>query len=100
MFRLSRKVQNIRRYSQFWHSVIDVKPEVEEALKFKGPVVALESTIITHGMPYPQNLETALQVENIVRQQVSRLVKDRFVGIYHLSFICIFRMLYRQQLES
>ena len=33
------------------------------------PVVALESTIITHGLPYPVNLETALEVENVVRQQ-------------------------------
>lgn len=38
--------------------------------KTKGkPIVALESTIITHGMPYPQNLETAIQVENIIRKQ-------------------------------
>lgn len=75
MFQLSRKVQRhakqVRLHSQFWNSLIDVKPEVKEALDSNGPVVALESTIITHGMPYPQNLETALQVENIVRQEVS-----------------------------
>lgn len=41
--------------------------EVKEALLNKLPVVALESTIISHGMPYPQNKETALEVENIVR---------------------------------
>ncbi|WP_068085640.1 pseudouridine-5'-phosphate glycosidase [Polycladidibacter stylochi] len=42
--------------------------EVAAALAAKAPVVALESTIITHGMPYPQNLETAREVENIIRQ--------------------------------
>ncbi len=41
--------------------------EVAKALAAGGPVVALESTIITHGMPYPQNLETALEVEAVVR---------------------------------
>lgn len=43
--------------------------EVESALKHKRPVVALESTIITHGMPYPKNIEMALNVENIIRKQ-------------------------------
>ena len=47
---------------------IRVKEEVLEALKQNRPVVALESTIISHGMPYPQNVETALQVEKIVRE--------------------------------
>ncbi len=48
--------------------LIRVNPEVEQALKDKKPVVALESTIISHGMPYPQNVETALSVEKIVRE--------------------------------
>ena len=47
---------------------LDVKPEVKEALAAGKPVVALESTIISHGMPYPQNVETALKVEEIVRE--------------------------------
>jgi pseudouridylate synthase len=42
--------------------------EVAEAIRAGGPVVALESTIITHGMPYPANLETALAVEAVVRE--------------------------------
>ncbi|SIR06959.1 pseudouridine-5'-phosphate glycosidase [Rhizobium sp. RU35A] len=42
--------------------------EVADALAAGGPVVALESTIITHGMPYPANLETALAVEAVVRE--------------------------------
>ena len=46
---------------------LDIKPEVAEALAAGKPVVALESTIISHGMPYPQNVETALAVERIIR---------------------------------
>ena len=46
---------------------LDIKPEVAEALAAGKPVVALESTIISHGMPYPQNVETALAVEQIIR---------------------------------
>jgi len=46
---------------------LDVAPEVAAALAAGRPVVALESTIITHGMPWPQNLETALRVEAAVR---------------------------------
>ncbi len=47
---------------------LDVNPEVAEAVAAGRPVVALESTIISHGMPYPQNVETALNVERIVRE--------------------------------
>ncbi len=47
---------------------LDVNPEVAEALASGKPVVALESTIISHGMPYPQNVETALKVEQIIRE--------------------------------
>ena len=47
---------------------LDIAPEVQEALKAHKPVVALESTIISHGMPYPQNVETALNVEKISRE--------------------------------
>jgi pseudouridine-5'-phosphate glycosidase len=46
---------------------LDVAPEVKEALSAGRPVVALESTIISHGMPYPQNVETALRVEQAIR---------------------------------
>lgn len=44
-----------------------INPEVEQAIKNNKPVVALESTIISHGMPYPKNLETALECEKIIR---------------------------------
>ena len=47
---------------------LDVSPEVAEAVAAGKPVVALESTIISHGMPYPQNVETALNVEKIIRE--------------------------------
>ena len=52
---------NINKY-------LDVNPEVAAAVAEGRPVVALESTIISHGMPYPQNVETALNVERIIRE--------------------------------
>jgi pseudouridine-5'-phosphate glycosidase len=61
------------------NSCIDVSPEVSEALKNHTPVVALESAIISHGMPYPQNLHTALQVEKVIRDEVK---------VYKLTFGC------------
>ena len=51
---------NINKY-------LDVNPEVAKAVAEGKPVVALESTIISHGMPYPQNVETALNVEKVIR---------------------------------
>ncbi|MDD6678458.1 MAG: pseudouridine-5'-phosphate glycosidase [Firmicutes bacterium] len=47
---------------------LDVNPEVAAAVAAGKPVVALESTIISHGMPYPQNVETALKVEQVIRE--------------------------------
>ena len=47
---------------------LEIQPEIKSALAERRPVVALESTIISHGMPYPQNLETTLEVERIVRE--------------------------------
>lgn len=47
---------------------LSISPEVAEALRQNKPVVALESTIISHGMPYPQNVETALRVEQTIRE--------------------------------
>ena len=46
---------------------LQIHPEVAIALQQGKPVVALESTIISHGMPYPKNVETALAVEQTVR---------------------------------
>lgn len=45
-----------------------ISKEVQEAIKNKKPVVALESTIISHGMPYPKNVKTALEVEAVIRE--------------------------------
>lgn len=50
-----------------FNQYLDILPEVAQALQNKQPVVALESTIISHGMPYPQNVEMANEVENIIR---------------------------------
>ena len=52
---------NINKYT-------DISKEVLNALEYDKPIVALESTIISHGMPYPQNIKTALGLENIIRQ--------------------------------
>lgn len=46
---------------------LSISPEVQQALNEGRPVVALESTIISHGMPYPQNVETAMRVEQTIR---------------------------------
>lgn len=51
------------------NALLDIHPEVASALQQRRPVVALESTIISHGMPWPQNVETALRVEAAVREQ-------------------------------
>ncbi|WED24063.1 pseudouridine-5'-phosphate glycosidase [Vibrio sp. JC009] len=48
---------------------LDIQPEVAQALAENKPVVALESTIISHGMPFPRNVETALLVEKTIREQ-------------------------------
>ncbi|MDD4839181.1 MAG: pseudouridine-5'-phosphate glycosidase [Clostridia bacterium] len=52
-----------------FNEFLDVRTEVKEAIANNKPVVALESTIISHGMPYPQNVETALAVEKIIREK-------------------------------
>lgn len=48
---------------------IDIQPEVAQALTENEPVVALESTILSHGMPYPENLSFAAEVERTVRSE-------------------------------
>ncbi len=59
---------------------LDVHPEVQSALASGGGVVALESTIIAHGMPYPENLETARRVEAAVREAGSVPATIAIVG--------------------
>ena len=48
--------------------LLRISKEVKEALNNNKPVVALETTIISHGMPYPDNIKTALEVERIIRE--------------------------------
>jgi len=50
------------------NAYLDIADEVAEALEAGRPIVALESTIISHGMPWPKNLDTALEVEDVVRR--------------------------------
>ncbi len=50
------------------HNFLSLSSEVQQAVSASQPIVALESTIISHGMPYPKNVETALRVEQTVRQ--------------------------------
>lgn len=60
----------IKRYSQTTRNILEISPEIQHAIQNDLPVVALESTIITHGMPFPQNFETAMKVENTIRAKV------------------------------
>ena len=48
---------------------LEMSKEVQDAVKNGAPIVALESTIISHGMPFPENKKTALEVQNIIREQ-------------------------------
>ncbi len=48
---------------------LEMSKEVQDAVKNGTPIVALESTIISHGMPFPENKKTALEVQNIIREQ-------------------------------
>ena len=57
-----------------------ISQEVQEALNANKPVVALESSIITHGMPYPTNIETAMMVEETVRENGA---VPATIGVYH-----------------
>lgn len=54
----------------FSKSSIDISPEVKVALNNRKAVIALESALITHGLPYPKNVETAMEMEHIIRSHV------------------------------
>ena len=68
---------------------LDINKEVLDGLRYYKPIVALESTIISHGMPYPENIETALALEEIVRENgaipaTMGIIKGRIkIGITH-----------------
>lgn len=63
-----KKLMQKRTFPTVSSDIFKVSDEVLECLQHNKPVVALESTIITHGMPFPQDLRTALKVEEIVRK--------------------------------
>ncbi|XP_034893678.1 pseudouridine-5'-phosphate glycosidase isoform X2 [Populus alba] len=65
---LHRHLHPPQSNSKIQEGLLKLSPEVAEALSSGHPVVALESTIISHGMPYPKNLKTAKEVEAIVRE--------------------------------
>ena len=69
---VSKLVPNRRSESTF--SCIDINNNVKHALKNDMPVVALESTIITHGMPHPINIQCALEVEQEILNKVTRKI--------------------------
>lgn len=62
------KKSKIQIYDPIKAAHFDISKEVKEAMKKNLPIVALESTIITHGMEYPTNRDTAMAVEQIVRE--------------------------------
>ncbi len=71
----------------FLKRLINVSAEVARAVKNGEPVVALESAIITHGMPWPKNYEVAMKVESIIRQRVSQMNIIKFVKLQACPFI-------------
>jgi len=66
-------IKYVCRY--FSRSCIDVTNEVKNALNNQKPVIALESALITHGLPYPKNVETALEMEHIIKAHVIILIE-------------------------
>jgi pseudouridine-5'-phosphate glycosidase len=68
---------------------LDISKEVLDGLRYYNPIVALESTIISHGMPYPDNIETALSLEKIIRDNgaipaTMGIIKGRIkIGLSH-----------------
>ena len=67
---------------------LEISPEVKKALEENRPVVALESTIISHGMPYPQNVETALRVEKTVRENGAVPATIAIIGGNIHGYLC------------
>lgn len=73
---LLRILSNYGKWRRCFCSKVNLNPnfiysnEVQNAIENARPLVALESTIITHGLPYPQNIEMALNVEKKIREEV------------------------------
>ena len=81
---LKRFLSFKQRNNDFYRSFgsVEMSQEVSTALRDGQPVVALESTIITHGMPYPANLETAIKVENVIRSKVTQVTSTKIAFLY------------------
>lgn len=80
----------IHRRSIAGRDLLVYGPDVAAARRHGLPIVALESTIITHGMPYPDNLNTALKVENVVRRQV-RIAQSEIDDFYARKKLRMYR---------
>lgn len=93
MYRISniicRPAKIMRKQNKCFHSLIDISDEVKDSLNLQKPIVALESTIITHGMPYPDNVHTAIEVENVVRSEVTELIDNNILNDFSFVLICI-----------
>ena len=63
-----------------YENILKISPKVKAALEAGKPVIALESTIISHGMPYPQNVETALKCEEMARQHGAEPATIAIIG--------------------
>lgn len=79
----------ISNLSTFCKLRMVVKEEVRNALATNQPVVALESTIITHGMPFPKNTECAYEVEATVREQVGNyfIYFNMYTNFHAISYM-------------
>lgn len=81
--------KHVCRY--FSRSSIDVTPEVKNALNNQKPVIALESALITHGLPYPTNVETALEMEHIIKSHVIIITAESNINKLEVSInYCLF----------
>lgn len=89
-----------KSYRRFFSNKIVYGNEVRLAKKNNIPIVALESTIITHGMPYPDNFNTAIKVEALIRQQVCLIIMFifKFNRLFYSNVkFLVFREQYQQQ---
>lgn len=84
---VARHLQQCRGYAtKSPPKLLKISPEVQRALDDRSPIVALESTIITHGLPYPDNLEMATQVEEEIRKKGAVPATMAFIeGIPHVG---------------
>ena len=79
-------MSSINRLKDIDPSLFCVSPEVADALRSGRPIVALESTIITHGLPFPTNFETAIAAEGCIREHGALPATIAIVeGVVHIG---------------